>query len=129
MFNWLKRKIKKVEESDVGGSNPSTPAKHCVRVEDELYPYTLHLFHGVIMQAEIKVGDIKVKCMKCKRMTGAVVLTCYNSVSRSSQRNVGAFRVKCTSCSQEFKVIVSPLLCLSCPTQECHNLPSRNHWT
>jgi hypothetical protein len=116
MFNWFKRKAKK--ESDVGGSNPSTPAKP----KFAIYKKTDALGRALL-------GDyrhIRIRCTRCLKMTGIISNMCWEERD-SGNRVAAAYRVGCTQCGEIFRVVFNPLICLSC-SDPCNATSTWDRW-
>jgi hypothetical protein len=111
-------------ESDVGGSNPSTPANNNIPVS-EAEPFIFNFFNNLLV-ATIPPHSLRVRCIQCKDLTGIVMSTCYNEVGFN--RTTSAMRVACPKCSITFRIVINPVQCLGCPMVECGELPQWNLW-
>ena len=112
-------------ESDVGGSNPSTPANINVPIS-ELEPFIFNFFSNK-MRTEVDPHRVRIECIKCKKMTGIVMATCYSEVG-NNERFTSAMRIACPNCSITFRIVLNPIQCLGCPFKDCGELPYLELW-
>ena len=114
-------------ESDVGGSNPSTPA-----TPSNVTPYNLELCLSVDLwngHGQLKVNNlssVRIKCIECGKMSGIITILCWDE--GKVDRMATAYRVACPKCNTMFKFILNPVRCLSCNDPDCDELPAVRFW-
>lgn len=111
-------------ESDVGGSNPSTPANTPSTIDD--IHMTIDLWNGLGRLVTRDISQVRIRCIECKKMSGIISMLCWDG--DAPERIATAYRVMCPKCNTIFKFILNPVRCLSCDDEVCDEFPVVRFW-
>jgi|WetSurMetagenome_2_1015567.scaffolds.fasta_scaffold1172457_1 hypothetical protein len=112
-------------ESDVGGSNPSTPAIIPAPETMDVH-MSIDLWNGNGQLKLDNISSVRIKCIECKKMSGIITILCWDE--RNIERIATAYRVACPKCNTIFKFVLNPVRCLACDDPNCDELPGVNFW-